>query len=212
MTEASAGMPLTVFIADDDAAVRDSLQLLLETAGYRARAFANGEDLLAAVRPEDTGCVIIDVRMPGIGGLEVQERLLANCAALPVIVITGHGDVPLAVRAMKAGAVDFVEKPFAEEAILAAVERAFEIGRQRKRAGMDSAEAAARLSPLSEREREVLELLVAGKPNKVIAYELAISPRTVEIHRAHIMAKTHARSLSELVLLAAAAGIAPGGG
>lgn len=202
-------MPATVFIADDDAAVRDSLQVLLETAGYRVRSFAGGGDLLAALRPEDDGCVIIDVRMPGIGGLEVQERLGAAHFPLPVIVITGHGDVPIAVRAMKAGAVDFVEKPFAEAAILGAVERALEIRRQRARTEIETAEAEARLAPLSERERDVLKLLVAGKPNKVIAYELAISPRTVEIHRSRVMAKTRARSLSELVLLAAAAGLAP---
>jgi two-component system response regulator FixJ len=206
-------MPATVFIADDDEAVRDSLQVLLETAGYRVRAFAGGGELLAALHPgEAEGVVIVDVRMPGIGGLEVQERLPEERVGLPVIVITGHGDVPLAVRAMKAGAVDFVEKPFAEEAILGAVERALAIGRQRHQSGVEAAEAEARLAPLSEREREVLRLLVAGKPNKVIAYELSISPRTVEIHRARIMAKTRAKSLSELVLLAAAAGIAAGPG
>ena len=145
-----------------------------------------------------------------IGGLEVQERLRVDGIALPVIVITGHGDVPLAVRAMKAGAVDFVEKPFAEEAILAAVERALEIGRRDHKVGIAAADAEARLSPLSEREHEVLRLLVAGKQNKVIAYELGISPRTVEIHRARVMEKTRARSLSELVRLAIAGGISPG--
>lgn len=205
-------MPPTVFIADDDEAVRDSLQILLETAGYRVRPFVSGGAFLAALMPQDEGCLIIDVRMPGIGGLEVQERLQAERITLPVIVITGHGDVPLAVRAMKAGAVDFVEKPFTEDAILAAVERALAIGRQRRKAGVEAAAAKARLSHLSEREREVLHLLVAGKPNKVIAYELAISPRTVEIHRARVMEKTRVSSLSELVLLASAAGIAPGPG
>jgi two-component system response regulator FixJ len=145
-----------------------------------------------------------------IGGLEVQERLRVDGIALPVIVITGHGDVPLAVRAMKAGAVDFVEKPFVEEAILAAVERALKIGRRDHKVGIAAADAEARLSPLSEREHEVLRLLVAGKQNKVIAYELGISPRTVEIHRARVMEKTRARSLSELVRLAIAGGISPG--
>jgi two-component system response regulator FixJ len=205
-------MQSTVFIADDDDAVRESLQILFETAGHPVRPFASGNDLLAVLRPGEQGCLIIDVRMPGLDGLEVQERLRQARIGVPVIVITGHGDVPLAVRAMKAGAVDFVEKPFTEEAILAAVGRALEIGRRQHPAGIGTAEAEARLSPVTEREREVLQLLVAGKPNKVIAYELAISPRTVEIHRARVMEKTRARSLSELVLLAVAAGIAPSAG
>jgi len=199
-----------VFIVDDDEAVRDSLQTLLEAAGHRVRSFASGSEFLAAMPSSEDGCLIIDVRMPGIGGLDVQERLRVDGIALPVIVITGHGDVPLAVRAMKAGAVDFVEKPFAEEAILAAVERALEIARRTHKVGIDAADAEARLSPLSEREHEVLRLVVAGKQNKVIAYELGISPRTVEIHRARVMEKTRARSLSELVRLAIAGGISPG--
>jgi two-component system response regulator FixJ len=202
-------MQPTVFITDDDEAVRDSLQLLLEAAGYRVRSFASGGDFLAAVPSSDAGCLIIDVRMPDVGGLDVQQRLRVEGNALPVIVITGHGDVPLAVRAMKAGAVDFVEKPFTQQAILAAVERALEIGRRQHQAGIEAADAAPRLSRLTGREQQVLRLLVAGKPNKVIAYELGISARTVEIHRARVMEKTRVRSLSELVLLAIAGGIAP---
>ncbi|HEV2303229.1 MAG TPA: response regulator FixJ [Stellaceae bacterium] len=203
-------MPPTVLVADDDEAVRDSLQILLEAAGYRVETYASGSDFLAAARPAGEACLVIDVRMPGLGGLEVQERLQAEGAGLPVVVITGHGDVPLAVRAMKAGAVDFVEKPFSETAILGAVERALEIGRRHQGGGMVAAEAEARVARLSGREREVLDRLVAGKPNKVIAYELSISPRTVEIHRARVMEKTGARSLPELVLMALAAGISPG--
>jgi two-component system response regulator FixJ len=202
-------VPQTLFIVDDDEAVRESLQLLLESAGHRVRSFASGSEFLAAMPSSEDGCLIIDVRMPGIGGLDVQERLRADGIALPVIVITGHADVPLAVRAMKAGAVDFVEKPFAEEAILAAVERALEIGRQQHRVEIETGDAAARLAPLSEREQQVLRLLIAGKQNKVIAYELGISPRTVEIHRARVMEKTRVRSLSELVRLAVAGGISP---
>ena len=201
-------MPPTVLIADDDEAVRDSLQILLEASGYRVRSFASGSEFLSAARPEGEACLVIDVRMPGLGGLEVQERLQAEGAALPVVVITGHGEVPLAVRAMKAGAVDFVEKPFSESVILGAVERALEIGR-RQEGGVAAAEAKARIGRLSGREREVLDRLVAGKPNKVIAHELSISPRTVEIHRARVMEKTGAKSLSELVVLALAAGISP---
>ena len=201
-------MPPTVLIADDDEAVRDSLQILLEAAGYRVRSFASGSEFLSAARPEGEACLIIDVRMPGLGGLEVQERLQAEGAALPVVVITGHGEVPLAVRAMKAGAADFVEKPFSESVILEAVERALEMAR-RQEGGIAATEAKARVARLSGREREVLDRLVAGKPNKVIAYELSISPRTVEIHRARVMEKTGAKSLSELVVLALAAGISP---
>ncbi len=147
--------------------------------------------------------------MPGIDGLELQERLRAAGIGLPVIVVTGHGDVPLAVRAMKAGAVDFVEKPFSERTILAAVDRALEFARQRRHVDIEAAAAQARLAPLTAREREVFGLLAVGRPNKVIAHELAISPRTVEIHRARIMEKTRARSLSELVRLAIAAGVSP---
>ena len=202
-------MPQTVFLVDDDEAVRDSLQTLLEAAGHRIRSFGSGSEFLTAMPVSEDGCLIIDVRMPGIGGLEVQERLRAEGIALPVIVITGHGDVPLAVRAMKAGAVDFVEKPFAEGAILAAIERALEIAMRKRETGSDVTDAEARLSPLTEREHEVLRLLVAGKQNKVIAYELGISPRTVEIHRARVMEKTRSRSLSELVRVAIAGGISP---
>src|SRR5271169_4152723 len=160
-------MQPTLFIVDDDEAVRESLQLLLESAGHKVRSFASGSEFLTAMPSSEDGCLIIDVRMPGIGGLAVQERLRDEHIAVPVIVITGHGDVPLAVRAMKAGAVDFVEKPFTEEAILAAIERALEIGRQQHEAGAQAADAEARLSQLTEREHEVLRLLVAGKPNKM---------------------------------------------
>ena len=202
-------MPQTAFIVDDNEAVRDSLRTLLEAAGHRVRSFGSGGEFLAAMPPSEDGCLIIDVRMPGIGGLDVQERLQADSISLPVIVITGHGDVPLAVRAMKAGAVDFVEKPFAEEVILAAIERALKIGRQQHETGAETAEAEARFSRLTVREQAVLRLLVAGKQNKVIAYELGISPRTVEIHRARVMEKTRSRSLSELVRVAIAGGISP---
>jgi two-component system response regulator FixJ len=200
-------MPPTVFVADDDAAVRESLRELLEAAGHDVRCFASGGDFLRTAPGADDGCLIVDVRMPGIDGLELQDRLRASGAPLPVIVVTGHADVPLAVRAMKGGAVDFVEKPFTAATILTAVGRALETARQRHRTDDSVMAAQARLVHLTPREREVFGLLAAGKPNKVIAHELAISPRTVEIHRARIMEKTHARSIAELVRLAVAAGV-----
>jgi two-component system response regulator FixJ len=197
-----------VFVVDDDDAVRDSLSLLLETSGHRVRAFGSAQNLLDALTPEAHGCIIADVRMPGMDGLELQERLAARRIGLPVIIMTGHGDVPIAVRAMKAGAVDFIEKPFAEEPLLETVRLALvQSQRDRRRSGEPSAEE--RLAQLTTREREVLEAMVAGHPNKVIAHLLQISPRTVEIHRARVMEKTGARSLSHLVRVALQAGVVP---
>jgi two-component system response regulator FixJ len=198
-----------IYVVDDDEAVRDSLSLLLETAGFTVKVFAAATEFLDVVDALAPGCLIADVRMPEMDGLELQARLVERQAKLPMIVITGHGDVPMAVRAMRAGAVDFVEKPFAEETILASVRQA--LTRLAPAPPRDElAElAAARLEHLSPREREVLEGLVTGLPNKSIAYDLSISPRTVEIHRARVMDKMQARSLSELIRLALAAGIHP---
>jgi two-component system response regulator FixJ len=199
----------TIYVIDDDDAVRDSLSLLLETSGFKVRVFAAATEFLDIVDSLAPGCVIADVRMPEMDGLELQERLAARQARLPIVVITGHGDVPMAVRAMRAGAVDFVEKPFADEAILASVRQALtRLAAAPARDELAEA-AAARVEHLSPREREVLEGLVAGLPNKSIAYDLSISPRTVEIHRARVMDKMQARSLSELVRLALVAGIQP---
>jgi two-component system response regulator FixJ len=198
-----------IYVVDDDEAVRDSLSLLLKTSGFRVRSFSGAGEFLSAVSSLEPGCLIADVRMPEIDGLELQERLARLDVRLPTIVITGHGDVPLAVRAMKAGAVDFVEKPFTEDTILASVRHALERRPERRARDEDAEAAAARLERLSTREREVLEGLVAGLPNKSIAFDLSISPRTVEIHRARVMDKMQARSLSELVRLALAAGIQP---
>lgn len=198
-----------VYIVDDDEAVRDSLQILLESAGLKAETFSSGVQFLEAAPSLATGCILLDVRMPDMDGLEVQERLNAKGVRLPVIVITGHGDVPVAVRAMKAGALDFVEKPFTEDAILGSIRVGLARAGQQEREATNSAEIQARLALLSAREREVLDGLVAGLPNKTIAYDLGISPRTVEIHRARVMEKMQAKSLSELVRLAIAAGIEP---
>jgi two-component system response regulator FixJ len=193
-----------VFIVDDDEAVRDSLQLLLEAAGHTVQAFEAAADALASCRSRLPACIVTDVRMPEMDGLEFQEKLAAGGIQVPVIVMTGHADVPLAVRAMKAGAVDFIEKPFGDEAILASIEGAL----KRKAQATDPA-LVERLESLTPREREVLELLVIGHPNKVIAHRLDISPRTVEIHRAHVMEKMKAKSLPELVRSAMQAGVAP---
>lgn len=197
----------TVFVVDDDAGARDSLCALLESAGVAAEAFESARAFLDAHRPERSGCLIADMRMPDMDGLELQEELNRRNAGLPVIVVTGHADVPLAVRAMKAGAVDLIEKPYDDALLLASVKRALAKahGAREQVAAADA--ARARIANLSARERQVLELLVAGQPNKIIAYELDISPRTVEIHRAHVMEKMEAKSLSDLVRAAIAAGI-----
>jgi two-component system response regulator FixJ len=193
-----------IYIVDDDDAVRDSLSLLLESAGHQVETFEAAAEALESCRARLPACVITDVRMPEMDGLEFQQKLADARIDVPVIVITGHADVPLAVRAMKAGAIDFIEKPFPDDAILASIESA--VRRRLRAADPDLLE---RLRSLTPREREVLELLVVGHPNKVIAYRLDISPRTVEIHRAHVMEKMRARSLPELVRIAMQAGIAP---
>ena len=198
-----------IYVVDDDEAVRDSLSALLEARGYIVRSFASATEFLAAAPTLRPGCLIADIRMPEMDGLELQQRLIERALRFPLIVITGHGDVPLAVRAMKAGAIDFIEKPFAAETILDSAEAAL------ARLGEPSdpiplaATAATRLALLSPREREVLLGLLAGLPNKSIAYDLAISPRTVEIHRARVMDKMGARSLSELIRMSLAAGLQP---
>jgi two-component system response regulator FixJ len=198
-----------VYIVDDDDAVRDSLSVLLEACGHHVRSFGLAREFLEAAPALPLGCLIADIRMPEMDGLELQRHLAEGALRFPRIVITGHGDVPLAVRAMKAGALDFIEKPFATPTILASVEAA--LARLDAEDGRDPAAVAAteKLNLLSPREREVLDGLLAGLPNKTIAYDLAISPRTVEIHRARVMDKMGARSLSELIRLALAAGLKP---
>jgi two-component system response regulator FixJ len=195
-----------VHIIDDDSAVRDSLVFLLSTTGQPAIAYDSAMAFLS-VAGEARGCVITDVRMPEIDGLELVRRLEGMGVDLPVIVITGHADVAMAVEAMKSGVLDFIEKPFDEDAMLQAIARALE--RQSNRDGRHAEQAAAeaRLAALSPRERQVMLGLVAGKANKVIAHDLGISPRTVEIYRAHVMSKTGVASLSELVRIALTAGL-----
>jgi two-component system response regulator FixJ len=193
-----------VFVVDDDADIRDSMRMLLEVAGFKVRSFTSAKHFLADDYPKH-GCLIADIRMPDMSGLELQEEVTRRNIDLPVIVITGHGDVPLAVQAMKAGAIDFLEKPFSEDMILTSVRRAMEIGSRARGRAAESRAAKDLLSGLTPRERGVLDRLVQGRSNKVVAHELGISPRTVEIHRAHIMSKMEASSLSDLVRLVLAA-------
>lgn len=195
-----------IYVVDDDEAVRDLLSLLLEARGYTVCSFPGAPQFLAAAPSLRPGCLIADIRMPDMDGLELQRHLVERAFPFPLIVITGHGDVPLAVRAMKAGAVDFIEKPFAAETILNCAAAA--LNRLAGPRDQDPV-AAARLGVLTPREREVLLGLLAGLPNKSIAYDLAISPRTVEIYRARIMDKMGARSFSELIRLSLAAAILP---
>ncbi|MGH6791340.1 MAG: response regulator FixJ [Methyloceanibacter sp.] len=196
-----------VHIVDDDEAVRQSLAFMLSTAGLPVRLYESATAFLAALEGAQNGCLITDIRMSEMTGIELLRELRFKACSLPTIVITGHGDVPLAVEAMKAGAIDFIEKPFDEEAILHAVRMALEQSGDRE-SGAGPA-VAAKLASLSERERQVLEGLVAGHPNKTIAYDLGISPRTVEVYRANLMTKMQAKSLSELIRMAILAEIPP---
>jgi two-component system response regulator FixJ len=188
-----------VHVIDDDAEVRQSLAFLLSTVGLAVRVHPSATAFLETLPDVQDGCVVTDVRMPGIDGIELQRRLKAKGVALPVIVITGHGDIALAVEAMKAGAVDFIEKPFEEEALLAAIRTALSRRAGDREHANRVAAVRERLALLSARERQVLDGLVAGKPNKVIAHDLGISARTVEIYRANVMTKMQADSLSALV-------------
>lgn len=191
-----------VHVIDDDAAMRDSLAFLMDTADLQARTYESAVAFLDQLPPPGPGCILTDVRMPEMSGLELVERLKELGVDLPVVVMTGHADVPLAIQAMKAGVHDFIEKPFDDEVLLGAVRSALAIGRDQAARGEEAAAIRARLDTLSGRERDVLQGLVDGHPNKIIAYELGISPRTVEIYRANVMTKMAAGSLSELVRMA----------
>jgi two-component system response regulator FixJ len=188
----------TVFIVDDDASVRDALSLMLSLRGYATATFASAEDFLAALQPDWRGCVVLDIRMPGMSGLELQQALGERGPTLPVIVVTAHGDVAAARRAFLADAVDFIEKPFDGEQLIAAVETALAAPRAVANAQAAAAPATAQLSG---REREVMALMVKGLHNRRIAQELGISPRTVEVHKARVMEKLGVRNLVDLVRL-----------
>jgi len=197
----------TIHIIDDDAAMRDSLAFLLDVNGYAARTYETADDFLKDAAAQTSSCIISDIRMPGMNGIELVRKLRSDGTPCPVILITGHGDVALAVEAMKAGAADFLEKPFDDTALLDAIRIALDARPATTGEATVRKEAEARLAELSPRERDVLRGLVAGKINKVIAHELGISPRTVEVYRANLMAKTGARSMSELMRIALAAGL-----
>lgn len=196
-----------VHIVDDEDAMRRSMSYALKTAGYAVETWPSGAAFLKEARHAELGCVLLDIRMPEIDGLEVQQQLAERGLTMPVVVMTGHGDVTIAVRAMKAGAVDFLEKPFEKTALIAAVEAAFERLAAAGNAAVRAADAEVILGALTPRERDVLEGLAQGLPNKTIAYDLGISPRTVEVHRANLMTKLEVRSLSDALRIAFAAGM-----
>jgi len=196
-----------VYVIDDDDAVRHSLEFLLKTAGIEARGFESAKAFLEILPQIKSGCIITDVRMPEITGIDLLRRVKESGVDIPVIVITGHGDISLAVEAMKIGAVDFLEKPFDEALLVASVRSALNKDASTARQKAEIADIHDRLAALSNRERQVLEGLVAGKANKIIAFDLGISPRTVEIYRANVMTKLEANSLSDLVRMAMTAGI-----
>jgi len=189
----------TVFIVDDDAAIRFAMQALMDSVNLNHEIFASADDFLEKIGEQRPGCLVLDIRMPGLGGLELQEELIKRGNTLPIIFITGHGDVPMAVEAMQKGAVDFIQKPFRDQELLDRIREALATDEERREAQQHHAEVAGRLERLTNREREVFDLVVTGKPNKVIAYELGVSQRTVEIHRARVMEKMQARSLADLV-------------
>jgi two-component system, LuxR family, response regulator FixJ len=196
-----------VHVIDDDEALRESLSFLLRSAGIEVKTYSSATTFLASLPDTGLTCVITDVRMPGLSGVELLRRLRELKLEIPVIVITGHGDVPLAVEAMKMGAIDFLEKPFDDEVLLASVRSALKQQDGESKRRTERAEIEGKLASLSNRERDVLEGLVAGKANKQIAYDLGISPRTVEIYRANLMTKMKAGSLSELVRMALIVGV-----
>jgi RNA polymerase sigma factor (sigma-70 family) len=201
--------PATVFIVDDDPAIRDSLSLMIEQADFAVRVFESAEAFLATCGTDAYGCAIIDIRMPGMDGMQLQEEMVRRGIPLPVIFLTGHGDIPMSVRAIKSGAVDFLTKPVTRDKLVASVEAAVQSGSQQLEKLTRKQQTRALLDELTEREREVMLLAVAGHPNKEIARRLDISHRTVEIHKAKIMHKTGALNLLDLARMAQEGGLVP---
>lgn len=199
LTKAAQTPRHTVFVVDDNTAVRDAIRWLVEQVGLQVKTYATAQEFLGAYRPGMRGCLVLDIRMPGMSGIELQERLVREGAHLPVIIVTGHGDVPITVRAMKAGACEFLQKPFNDQTLLDAIQTALEKYSQVWEQEDSSSETSRNLASLTPREREVLEQLRHGKLNKVIAADLGLSVRTVEGHRAKIMEKMGARTLGQLI-------------
>jgi two-component system response regulator FixJ len=197
-----------VYVIDDDASARDSLEFLLDVAGVRVRSFASADTFLKAAPPLAGACVVTDVRMPGMSGIELAEQMKRRGAGVPVIIITGHADVPLAIQAMKAGVADFIEKPFDDQVMLTAIHNALAQQAGDEGAAAERQRVLDRIATLSPREREVMDGLVAGKANKVIAFDLDISARTVEVYRANLMMKMQAKTLSDLVRMATIVSVA----
>ncbi|MCU7931572.1 MAG: response regulator transcription factor [Candidatus Thiodiazotropha sp. (ex Codakia rugifera)] len=192
----------TVFVVDDDQAMRNSLKWLIESVSMQVETFESADAFINSYYPGRSGCLLLDVRMPGMSGLELQEYLRANQIAIPVIIITGHGDVPMAVRAMKSGAIDFIEKPFNDELLLESIRHALALDVRQRDMQSQRAEIATRLARLTPREHEVMVMVTNGKANKEIATSLGVSAKTVEAHRARVMEKMEADSLAELVRMA----------
>lgn len=196
-----ANQEATVFVVDDDDAVRESLVFLMKSVGLRAESFASAQAYLDVYNPQRPGCLVLDIRMPGMSGLELQDKLKQMGSILPIIFITGHGDVPMAVKAIKAGAADFVQKPFRDQELIDRIREVLEEDAEVRADKLQRTEILRRMGTLTEREREVMEQVVDGKANKVVAIDLNVSQRTVEIHRANVMEKMKARSLAQLVRL-----------
>ena len=196
-----------VYVIDDDEAMRDSLNFLLDSSGFGVTLFDNAQGFLDALAGLTFGCVVSDIRMPGLDGIELLKRMKAQSSPFPIVIMTGHGDVPLAVEAMKLGAIDFLEKPFEDDRLITMIESAIRQAEPAARSEAIAQDIAARVASLSPRERQVMEGLIAGLSNKLIAREYDISPRTIEVYRANVMTKMQANSLSELVRLAMRAGV-----
>jgi len=195
-----------VFVVDDDAAVRSSLAMLLKSVSLAVETFESAGQFLEQLRPEPSGCILLDIRMPGMSGIELQQKLKQRGYPLPIIFLTGHGDVSMAVHAMREGALDFIEKPFRDQELLDRIYQALELDRSRRRTADEEVQLRERLAGLTPREHEVMLRIARGQANKVIAIELGLSERTVEIHRAKVMHKTGAKSLAELVSMTAKLG------
>jgi two-component system, LuxR family, response regulator FixJ len=192
----------TVFVVDDDQAMRDSLRFLVASVDLGVECYASAEDFLDSYRPTHPGCIVLDVRMPGLSGLELLDRLEEDRFRPPVVLITGHGDIPMAVRALKAGAFDFIEKPFGDQVLLERIQQALAHDKHRREDLLRVVDLELRFERLTSREREVFRIVVQGKPNKVVASELGLSQKTVEVHRAHVMEKMQAGSFADLVKMA----------